>query len=166
MFREMRRNKQLLPEEDTKAILRRNTAGVLSVQGDDDYPYGVPISYQYDEEKARLYFHCAVEGHKLDAIAKNPKVSFCVIDQDHIVSEKFTTFFRSAIVFGKAYILKDGEEYEQAIWDLAVKYSPNLTKERIDEEISKNRHRTYMIAVEIEHMTGKEAIELVAERTK
>ena len=78
-FHQMRRIKQLLSKEDTEAILHRQTAGVLAVQGDGGYPYAVPLSYVY--EKGRLYFHCALQGHKLDAIANNPKVSFCVIDK-------------------------------------------------------------------------------------
>ena len=87
MFREMRRKKQALPKEDCAAILNRGTSGVLALAGDNDYPYAVPISYVYDGEK--LYFHCAKSGHKLDAICRNPKASFCVIDQDQIVSEEY-----------------------------------------------------------------------------
>ena len=107
MFREMRRFKQLLPQETAIEILNRNTSGTLALIGDNDYPYAVPISYVYIDGK--LYFHSAKSGHKIDAIIKHEKASFCVIDQDHIVPEKYTTYFRSVIAFGKVHLV---EEYE------------------------------------------------------
>ena len=96
MFREMRRKRQALSPGDCAAVLCRGTSGVLAVAGDGGYPYAVPLSYGYDGEK--LYFHCAKAGHKLDAIRRSPKVSFCVIDQDRVVPEEYTTYFRSVIV--------------------------------------------------------------------
>ena len=142
MFRELRRKKQALSKENCAAVLNRGTSGVLALVGDDDYPYAVPISYVYDGEK--LYFHCAKSGHKLDAIRRNPKASFCVIDQDQIVPEEYTTYFRSVIVFGKIRILKDDGEKRSAIEKLALKYAPDNTMEMVPEYIS-----------------GKEAIELI-----
>lgn len=85
MFREMRRKKQLLPEEEAIAILKEGTFGVLALSGDDGYPYAVPISYVY--EGGKLWFHCAKSGHKLDAIRREPKASFCVTAQDKVVPE-------------------------------------------------------------------------------
>ena len=113
MFREMRRKNQLLSEEAAVEVLERGTSGVLAVQGDDDYPYAVPLSYVYGAGK--LYFHSAVAGHKLDAIKRNTRVSFCVIDQDMIVPEKFTTYFRSVIVFGTIRLLEDKKEKQLAL---------------------------------------------------
>ena len=110
MFREMRRSKQLLSMEDTKAVMDRCTNGVLACFGDEDYPYAVPVSYVYFNNK--IYFHSAKAGHKIDAITKNPKVSFSVIDEDTIVSEKYTTYFRSVIAFGKAIIVEGDERLE------------------------------------------------------
>jgi len=98
MFREMRRFRQALSQDDCAEVLRRNSSGVLAVSGDDGYPYAVPLSYVYAGSK--LYFHCAPVGHKIDAIEKNSKVSFCVIDKDEVVPEKYTTYFRSVILFG------------------------------------------------------------------
>src|SRR5574344_2695673 len=86
MFREMRRKKQQLSIEQVEKILKQNTSGVLAVFGDDGYPYAVPLSYVYTNSK--IYFHGAKEGHKLDSIKNNEKVSFCVIDKDEIVPEK------------------------------------------------------------------------------
>lgn len=108
MFREMRRGKQLLSMEDTVAVMNRCTNGVLACLGDEDYPYAVPLSYVYFNDK--IYFHSAKAGHKIDAITKHPKVSFSVIDEDAIVSEEYTTYFRSVIAFGKARIV-EGDEW-------------------------------------------------------
>ena len=111
MFREMRRSKQLLSMEDTAAVMNRCTNGVLACLGDDDYPYAVPLSYVYHNGK--IYFHSAKTGHKIDAVGKNPKVSFAVVDEDTIVSKEYTTYFRSVIAFGKARIA-EGEEWLEA----------------------------------------------------
>ena len=158
MFREMRRKKQALPKEDCAAILNRGTSGVLALAGDNDYPYAVPISYVYDGEK--LYFHCAKSGHKLDAICRNPKASFCVIDQDQIVSEEYTTYFRSVIAFGTIRILEEETEKRAAIQLLAQKYAPNHTIEAREQAINREWSPLCMLEMSIEHLTGKEAIEL------
>ena len=104
MFREMRRKKQQLSEVETAEILKRGTSGTLALFGDGGYPYAVPISYVFANGK--IYFHGGKQGHKLDAVSRNPKASFCVIDQDLVVPEKYTTYFRSAIVFGTIRILE------------------------------------------------------------
>lgn len=104
MFREMRRKRQLLPAEDSIAILKKITSGILALHGDDGYPYAVPVSYVYAD--GRIYFHTAMNGHKVDSIVRNDKVSFCVVEQDEVKPAEFTTYFRSVIVFGKARILE------------------------------------------------------------
>lgn len=162
MFREMRRKKQALPKEDCAAILNRGMSGVLALAGDDDYPYAVPISYVYDGE--RLYFHCAKSGHKLDAIFRNPKASFCVIDKDEIVPEEYTTYFRSVIVFGKIRILEDDGEKRSAIEKLALKYAPDDTIENRQEAIDKEWKPLCTLEMVPEHISGKEAIELARQR--
>ena len=103
MFRDMRRKNQLLPQEEAEAMLRQGTSGVLSLLGDGGYPYGVPLSYVYHNGK--LYFHCAKAGHKLDAIRREGKCSFCVIDQDQVVAEKYTT---STVVCSSVGVLSCG----------------------------------------------------------
>lgn len=125
MFREMRRKKQVLSAEKNIAVLMRGSSGVLALSGDDDYPYAVPISYVYDG--TNIYFHCAKAGHKLDAIQRNNKASFCVVDQDEVVPEKYTSYFRSVIVFGTICIIKDEEKKRKAIEKLALKYAPEDT---------------------------------------
>lgn len=156
MFREMRRKGQQLSREEAESILQRNTSGVLAVIGDEGYPYAVPLSYVYKDSE--IYFHCAKVGHKLDAILKESRVSFCVIDQDQIVPEKFTTYFRSVIAFGRAHVIEDADEKRQAIEALAEKYSPGC--EGRDQEIQGAFTSLCIIRMDIEHMTGKEAREL------
>ena len=158
MFREMRRKKQELTEERTIEVLNRCTAGTMAVIGDGGYPYSVPLSYVYDGGK--IYFHCASEGHKLDAINKDSRVSFSVIDNDQIVQEKYTTYFRSVIVFGKAHVIEDQDAKRTALEKLALKYSPDY-REGIADEIDGSFKAVRMVQIDIEHMTGKEAIELV-----
>lgn len=163
MFREMRRKKQLLSETETVEILKRCTSGVLGVSGDDNYPYTVPLSYAYQEGK--LVFHCAQSGHKLDGIAGNDKVSFCVIDKDEVIPETFTTHFRSVIVFGRARILTEDSEKRAALACLVEKYSPDYVVEG-QKEIERDWNRVCLVEVKIESMTGKEAIELVQSKTE
>lgn len=162
MFREMRRGKQLLSMEDTVAVMERCTNGVLACLGDENYPYAVPLSYVYFKDK--IYFHSAKAGHKIDAIAKKPKVSFTVIDEDTIVSEEYTTYFRSVIAFGKARIV-EGDEGLEAFKTLVEKYSKNQPEEAKHKEIT-GCTQAYIIAIDVEHITGKEAIEYVKAKRK
>ena len=159
MFREMRRKKQLLTPEESAAVLHRGTSGVLALAGDDGYPYAVPMSYVYDG--AKLYFHCAKSGHKLDAIQRNCKASFCVIDQDQIVPEEYTSHFRSVIVFGAMRILEDDGEKRAAIEALALKYATDNDAADRNRAIDREWTPLCMLELTIDHITGKEAIELV-----
>lgn len=162
MFREMRRKKQLLSQEDAVAVLRRGTSGVLALLGDDGYPYAVPLSYVYDGSK--IYFHGAKEGHKIDAIRRCEKASFCVMDQDQVVPEEYTSYFRSVIVFGTVRILEDDGEKLAAVEKLAVKYAPGDSAEGRKAAIDREWRPLCMMEMTIRHMTGKEAIELVGKR--
>ena len=162
MFRELRRKRQALLNEACSEILHRGTSGVLALAGDEGYPYAVPISYVYDGEK--LYFHSAKAGHKLDAILREPKASFCVIDQDQIVPEEYTTYFRSVIAFGRIRILEDEEEKRAAIEKLALKYAPDDSAENRRRAIDREWKPLCMLEMSIDHLSGKEAIELVRKR--
>jgi nitroimidazol reductase NimA-like FMN-containing flavoprotein (pyridoxamine 5'-phosphate oxidase superfamily) len=157
MFREMRRIKQLLSTEDTVAVMGRCTNGVLACIGDEDYPYAVPVSYIYSNNK--IYFHSAKAGHKIDAIEKNQKVSFSVIDEDTIVSQEYTSYFRSVIAFGKARIV-EGDERLEAFVALVEKYSGNQPEEAKQKEVA-GCTKSLVIAIDIEHISGKEAIEYI-----
>lgn len=164
MFREMRRKKQLLSKADSDEILYRNSAGVLALAGDGGYPYAVPVSYVYDGN--RIYFHSAKSGHKIDALQREPRVSFCVVDEDHIVPEEYTTYFRSVIAFGTVRIMESEEEKRRAIEKLALKYAPDSTAADRKEAIERDWKPLCMLEMTIDHMTGKEAIELVRDKKK
>ena len=159
MFREMRRKRQVLSLEENIQVLNRGTSGVLAVSGDDDYPYAVPLSYVYHDNK--IFFHCAKTGHKLDAILRNEKVSFCVIDKDEVIQNEYTSYFCSVIAFGKARILEDDSEKRKSIEILTARYSPDIEKSQQMQAIDKEYNILCMIELTIDHMSGKKAKELV-----
>ncbi len=163
MFRDMRRSQQHLTVKEMEDILDKRTAGVLAVSGDQGYPYAVPLSYVYSDNT--IYFHSATAGHKIDGIKNNDKVSFCVVDQDHIVPEDFTTHFRSVIAFGKARIVEEIDEKRKSLILLSQKYSPEMDKE-IMRRTSSTLEGVAMVAIDIEHMTGKEALEMAKMKGK
>ncbi|MCI9583164.1 MAG: pyridoxamine 5'-phosphate oxidase family protein [Clostridium sp.] len=162
MFREMRRKKQMLSMDECIEILNKGTSGVLALLGDHDYPYAVPVSYVYCNSK--LYFHGAKSGHKTDAVKKYSKASFCVIDQDHIIPEEYTTYFRSVIAFGNVRIMENETEIRRAIEELAEKYGPDGHEAERNAEIEREWNHLCMMEFSIEHLSGKEAIELVKAR--
>lgn len=162
MFKEMRRHKQLLNAEETAAVLERGTSGVLALSGEDGYPYAVPLSYVFDGDK--LYFHSAKAGHKLEALRRCPKASFCVIDQDQIVPEEYTTYFRSVIAFGRVRVVEDEAQKRAAIDLLARKYAPDDSAENRERAIERDWKPLCMLEMEIDHLSGKEAIELTRRR--
>jgi nitroimidazol reductase NimA-like FMN-containing flavoprotein (pyridoxamine 5'-phosphate oxidase superfamily) len=153
MFREMRRDRQALPAEERDAVLCRCTSGVMACFGDDGYPYAVPLNYVYAD--GRIYFHSAKVGHKIDALAADPKVSFAVIDEDTIVSDEYTSYFRSVIAFGKARIV-DGDERRNAFAALVEKYSGDRPEEEKRAKID-GCERALLLAIDIERVTGKQA---------
>lgn len=157
-FRKMRRFNQELSREESIKILEENTSGVLAVSGDNDYPYAVPLSYVYTDGK--IIFHCAKEGHKLDAIMRNDKVSFCVIAKDDIVPEEYTTYFKSVIAFGKIKIVDSFEEMKKLLVTLSDKYRPGYIHEH-ERTAEKEGGRAKVLVLEIEHLSGKQARELI-----
>lgn len=158
-FREVIRDKrQIMSRERCDEILRTAQSGVLCVLGDGDYPYGVPMGWAYKDNS--LYFHCMPDrGHKWDAMKNHDKVSFTIIEKDTIVPEEYTTYFRSVIVFGRVRFIDDVEEKHKVADLLAEKYSPGL-EEGIHELFEKRIAWMGVFAVDIEHVSGKEAIEL------
>lgn len=157
MFRKMRRCAQELEKSECEIILKMATSGVLALSGDDGYPYAVPLSYVYCGDK--LYFHCAKEGHKIDAVKRCDKASFCVVERDDVVPDEYTTYFRSVIVFGRVRIMEKSE-IKEAVEKLALKYAPNDDEKNRESYIEKDFDRLCMIEMTLEHITGKEAIEL------
>jgi len=152
MFREMRRIGNKMDQDQAVSILKAGTNGVLGVIGDSGYPYTVPVSYVYDE--GNIYFHSATEGHKLDAIQNEPKVSFCVTAQDNIIAEDFNTLYKSVIVFGKAEILVNEESKRDALESILKKYSADFI-EKGREYIKEEWDNCVAVRISIEHMSGK-----------
>ena len=160
-FRPMRRIRQQLPYDECIEILNQATSGVLALHGDNDYPYALPISFVYSD--GCIYFHSAVEGHKIDAIRRDERCSFCVIDADDVQPATFTTHFKSVIAFGRIQIIEDDDERLRVLRLLGQRYSPNDHK-GLQHEIDTLFSRVAMLCLRIEHITGKEAKELMQQR--
>ena len=153
MFREITRKKQALPTEKIIEILDTEKRGVLSVIGDDGYPYGMPMNYWYNKENGYLYFHSGKKGHKVDALAANNKVSFCVYDSGYKNEGEWALNISSVIVFGRVYIVEDHEVAMKICKEMSLKYTPDLAY--IEEEIQKFGDATLCYELRPEHMTGK-----------
>ena len=153
MFRKMLRIKQQLPEEECIDILKEEKRGVLSVVGDDGYPYGMPINHYYNEADGKLYFHSGKMGHKVDAIRRCDKASFCVYDQGYRREGEWALNIRSVIVFGRIELIEDMD----TILDIARRLSYKFTDDEsyIEHELEHDGPRTLMFALVPEHMTGK-----------
>ncbi|MBQ8161482.1 MAG: pyridoxamine 5'-phosphate oxidase family protein [Clostridia bacterium] len=153
MFREMLRKKQQLPLDECIEILKTEKRGVLSVLGDDDYPYGMPLNHFYSDSDGRLYFHSGMKGHKIDAIARHDKASFCVYDQGFRRDGEWALNIRSVIVFGRIELIEDTDK----IYGIARQLSYKFTQDEkyIEDEIRKAGPRTLMFSLVPEHICGK-----------
>lgn len=160
MARTMRRFKQQLPAEEVERILRNGRYCIMAVSGDDDYPYAVPLNYVYDGTS--IYIHSAAQGHKIDALKRNPKCSLCIVDKDDVIPEEFTSYFRSVIGFGTAHFVESTDEKIAALRLLGNKYSPGIDSEA---EIARFIRSVCIVRIDIDSVTGKEAIELTKART-
>lgn len=151
MFREMRKSKKYANEEEIKYILENGEFGTLATIGENGYPYSLPISYIYINDA--VYFHCATVGHKLDNINYNSKVSFSVVTDTKILQDKFTTNFKSVVIFGDAGKI-EGAEKEEALFGLIKKYSEDFLEEG-RAYIDRAKAATTIIKININHITGK-----------
>lgn len=157
MFRRMARIKQQISEEECISILKRQKRGVLSVLGDDGYPYGVPINHWYNEEDGCLYFHGGMQGHKIDALKACSKVSFTVMDDGYHKEGDWALTFKSVIVFGKVRFIEDHQEALDICRKLSLKFIQDTKV--IEEEIARAGFRVLCFALVPEHMTGKQVHE-------
>jgi len=149
----MQRIKQQLSDDECIELLKNEPRGVLSVLGDDGYPYGVPINHFYCEEDGRIYFHSGRRGHKIDAIQQHDKVSLCVYDSGFRREGEWALNIKSVIVFGRVEIIDD----RQRIYDICRRLSYKFTDDEqyIQREIEKSGPATFMFALVPEHITGK-----------
>ena len=153
MFRELVRKKQQLSQEEAIAVLKQEPRGVLSLQGDDGYPYGIPMDHFYNDADGCIYFHCGRAGHRLDALRRNDKVSYCVMDKGVRPEGEWAYNVRSVIVFGRVEIIDD--------WDLMVDITTRLSRqfpcgeEYIRKEIAQSGKGTLLLKLTPEHICGK-----------
>lgn len=157
MFRPLRRNKQQLTQEECVSILKNEVRGVLSVLGDDEYPYGLPINYLFSEDENKIYFHGSREGHKIDSIKKHDKVSFCVYSNGKQAEGKLGLDYKSVIVFGRIKPVEDREKTINICRKLSSQF--NFGQDYIEEEIKKFANFVMCLELTPEHICGKQVNE-------
>ena len=157
MFRELLRKNKELPTAECIDLLKNETRGVLSVLGDGDYPYGMPMNHWYNEEDGCIYFHCGKVGHRLEALKKHDKVSFCTYDSGYRNPGEWALNVKSVIVFGRVEIIDDRSQ----ITEITTKLSHKFTQDEayIQEEIRQHSSRTLLLKLTPEHICGKRVTE-------
>ncbi|MBE5807688.1 MAG: pyridoxamine 5'-phosphate oxidase family protein [Clostridiales bacterium] len=153
MFRAMLRIKQQITREECIEILKREKRGVLSVLGDDGYPYGMPLNHYYCEEDGLIYFHGGKQGHRIDAVKRCDKASFCVYDEGFRREGEWALNFKSVIVFGRIQLIEDVEKTYEISRRLGRKFTGD--EAYIEHEVERSGPRTLLMALVPEHMTGK-----------
>lgn len=155
MFREIRRQNRALEGDRITELLTNSEYGFLSLgTSENGYAYGIPISYAYEEETNSLFFHCALEGQKLDELKRNNKVSFCVVGTTKPIANQFTTLYESVIAFGDAITDLSDDDKRKALRLLVKKYSPGF-EEMAEQYMDKSWGRTAVFKIEIKHTTAK-----------
>lgn len=152
MERKIRRNDRVWEKEEAVQLLDEGAYGFLAMEGTDGYGYGLPISFV--KEADHLYFHCAPEGYKLECLRRNPKVTFCVVGRTQVIPGKFTTAYESVLAFGQMQINIPEEERRHALRLLVEKYAP-AHREIGEKYIEKSFHRTHILRLNVETVTGK-----------
>ena len=153
MFRAIRKKKNEISIDAAKDLLRSARRGVLAVNGDEGYPYAIPINYLYDEEKNRIIFHGAKAGHKVDALKKNDKICFTVYGNEMIKEEQWAPYLQSVVLFGRCHLVENLDDALHMLKRFARKYYPN--EEMVNGEIALSGNGVQMFVIEIEHMSGK-----------
>ena len=153
MFREVVRKKQALTKEECEEILIREPRGVLCVNGDDGYPYGMPIDHWYCPENGKIYFHTGKSGHRTDALRRSDKVCYCVYDEGFRKEGEWALNIKSVIAFGKIRFIEEREEAVEITRKLSFKYTDDA--DYIEEEIRRSGARVLCLEMTVEHMTGK-----------
>ena len=158
MFKPIRKKINEIDRAATETLLASNRRGILAMNGDNGYPYAIPINYFYDNKTQKIYFHGAKAGHKVDALKASDKVCFTVYGDEHIdESEPWAPYVQSAVVLGKCRLLESGSDSIARLKEFAMKYYPDETL--ADEQIARNGRATQMFEITIEHMSGKQVQE-------
>lgn len=153
MFREIRRKKREISIEEAKELLKNNRRAAFSVNGDNGYPFTIPINFYYDEEENRIYFHSAKVGHKIDSIKANDKVCFTTWNDGYLEEGDWAYYVSSCVVFGRASLITDFDMTVDKVRKFAMKYYP--TAQEVEEEIEKDIKGVQLVAIDIEHISGK-----------
>lgn len=153
MLHKMRRFDQQISNTECIRLLNEGKRGVLSVNGDDGYPYGVPINYFYDEVAGKIYFHSAKEGHKIDAIKNNDKVCFITWCDNHQDEDGWSWYVDSVIVVGRAELIGDKDKIIDIVAKLGLKYYQSI--DEVEQLVKKYADMVQLVAINIEHITGK-----------
>ena len=153
-FRPIRRKTREIDTESARKLLEEARRGVLAVNGDNGYPYAIPINFLYDRETEKIYFHGARAGHKADALRACDKVCFTVYGNETIKKEAWAPFVQSTVVFGKCHLLENSQENMSILKKMAMKYYPE--EALADQEIDTHGKAVQIYEIEIEHLTGKE----------
>lgn len=154
MFREMRRKKNELNIDEAKCLLHKERRGVLAVNGEDEYPYAIPINYLYSEIDNAIYFHGSKVGHKVDSIKKSDKVCFTVFGNESIKEEAWASHMQSVVIFGRCRLIDNVDIGIDILRKFASKYYPDA--KLIEEEISSSGSGVQMFKIDIEHISAKQ----------
>lgn len=152
-WQKMRRFRQQISDEECIQVLKESWRGVLSMHGENGYPYGVPVDFYYDEEDGKIYIHGAKQGNKIDLLQKDNKVCFTVWDKGFVKENDWALNIKSVIIFGHIDFLSDPAQIEKQCRKLGLKYYP--TAEGVEKEIQKAVKAVNMLVLTIDHMTGK-----------
>ena len=153
MFRKMRRFNQQITDAECIEILKNTKRGVLSLLGEDGYPYGIPIDHWYCEEDGRIYFHGAKEGHKFDAIKACDKASYCVYDEGFRKEGEWALNITSVITFGRIRLVEDEDTARKICTELVKKFTDD--EDYLEKELQNAFPRVQCLELIPEHMTGK-----------
>ncbi len=157
MFRKIRKIKNEISAEEAKVLLRNNKRAAFSVNGDDGYPYTIPVNFYYDENDNKIYFHSAKKGHKIDSIKANDKICFTTWNDGYLEDGDWAFHVSSCVVFGRAKLIEDRKTTEEKVRKFARKYYPSV--EEVEEEIKKAINGVQLVSIEIEHVSGKKVHE-------
>lgn len=157
MFRKTRRTKSEISVEEAKILLKNNKRAAFSVNGDNGYPFTIPINFYYDENENKIYFHSAKSGHKIDSIKASNKVCFTTWDDGYLDEGDWAYHVSSCVVYGRAILVEDRKITEEKVRILAMKYYP--TTKEVEQEIQKSIDRVQLVAIDIEHISGKKVHE-------
>lgn len=157
MFRKIRKTKNEISAEEAKALSRNNKRAAFSVNGDDGYPYTIPVNFYYDEDDNKIYIHSGKKGHKIDSIKVNEKICFTTWNDGYLEDGDWAFHVSSCVVFGRAKLIDDRKITEEKVRRFARKYYPSA--EEVEEEIKSAINGVQLVAIEIEHISGKKVHE-------